>query len=107
MTENKKKDEYRCSFVNLSSNFDEEIPIHHLDDQNSSFDRKVDISMDLSHSMNMVNISSNNIHNPQFNLSVIKEHFEDLPLQITSYEKMKIKSVIPHLVVDDKGDKKD
>ncbi len=35
-----------------------------------------------------------------------RDNFEDLPLQYTSSEKNK-KSVMPHLVVEDKGEKRD
>jgi hypothetical protein len=105
MKENKKKEDYRCSFVNLGSEYGDDSIIHANDEQNSSFYRKLDNSLDISNSMNIINLNSN--HNPHFNLSVIKENFEDLPLQISSFDKIKVKSVIPHLIVEDKGEKKD
>ena len=53
---------------------------------------------------------SNDIENTNFNLtknySSGKDKFEDLPLQYSSSERVK-KSIIPHLIVEDKGEKRD
>lgn len=105
MKDNNKSEDFRCSFVNLGSNYGDDSIVHANYDQNSSFDRKLDNSLDISHSMNIINLNSN--HYPQFNSSVLKENFEDMPLQITSLERIKVKSVIPHLIIEDKGERKD
>jgi hypothetical protein len=44
--------------------------------------------------------------NLDLNRSISKEKFEDLPLHLTNFDKQHV-SIKPHLVVEDKGEKKD
>jgi hypothetical protein len=85
------------------SNKKERLSYIHVSDEDTTskniFDSQYENSMEISH------INPNLIS--QFNKSCMKEKFEDMPLQMSSSDKIKMKHVMPHLTVEDKGEKKD
>jgi len=89
------EDDSRMSFVTVSSE------IMSLNRENSNLYPNLESKVGSSNKDINEYIQSNN----NFNTDP-KDKFVDLPLQFNSIEKIK-KSIIPYLLVEDKGEKKD